>query len=105
MRGGAWPEIPAGVIIPVNWCGTVRRKRAYDRIVAFLEHLLASLDDCAQILVDEAEKSFKAVTLVGNEVASFFLKFEEAASMLRYISERWGWNKRSILLTRGGSSG
>ena len=48
----------------------------HDRVVAFLEYMLTTLDGCASILVDEAEKAFNEVKLNSNEVASFFLRFE-----------------------------
>ena len=62
----------------------------HDRVVAFLEYMLTTLDGCAQILVDEAEKAFNEVKLNGNEVASFFLRFEEAAAVLKYIASKMG---------------
>ena len=68
----------------------------HDRVVAFLEYMLTTLDGCASILVDEAEKAFNEVKLNGNEVASFFLRFEEAAAVLKYIAGRWGLTRRSI---------
>ena len=41
----------------------------HDRVVAFLEYMLTTLDGCASILVDEAEKAFNEVKLNSNEVA------------------------------------
>ena len=37
-----------------------------------------------------------AYVYASNEVASFFLRFEEAAAVLKYIAGRWGLTRRSI---------